>query len=262
MFSTNHIIWMLLSFSLILAVTVLLRRRRPPLKRVLNVACVVCGLSELVKVFSTIELVPSADGSGVYPYLELQHLPFHLCSIQILFILYTRFGHNDRLRETLLAFMYPTCVIGAFCALLMPSIFSTSISVDEAFTHPLAYQFFLYHAMLIILGAYIPVSGAVQLRARHYGSTLAILAGLALVSIYLNSALATPVYEDGVLQSVEYTTNFFFTYRLPISLAITERWQWFTYLGVLCLLGVLLVGLMYLPYFRKGAPAREQLAEE
>src|SRR5699024_2509932 len=100
-------------------------------------------------------------------------------------------------RTTVLAFMYPTALIGAALALAMPSIFSTSIEVSQAFTHPLAYQFFLYHSMLVVLGAYIPLCGEVELRPTHYFSTLGILGAMAMASLYLNSMFAAATYEDG-----------------------------------------------------------------
>ena len=82
---------------------------------------------------SCIEMVPGKDGQTMYPYLPLAHLPFHLCSIQIAFIFYTRFSHNERLRTALLAFMYPSCLTGALLALLMPSIVPGSVAVEDMF---------------------------------------------------------------------------------------------------------------------------------
>lgn len=249
MFTSYHIAWLIISAVLIVAGVLFLRKRKPPLKDVLSFACVMCVLSELVKTFSVIKLVPSADGSAVYPYLELQHLPFHLCSIQIIFIFYSRFAKDSERKTTLLAFMYPSCLIGALCALALPSIFSTSISPSQAFTHPLAYQFFLFHTMLVVLGSYIAMSGQVNIRSKHYLSSLIILAVLGFVSIYLNSMFASPIYENGVLKSVEYVSNFFFTYRPPIAISLTEPWHWYLYLGVLAVLAIVLLALMYLPFY-------------
>lgn len=128
MFSVYHCLWLAICGCLMTLAVVWLRRKRPSLDWVLSVACVGCVLSELTKVFSVIQLVPSADGSMVYPYLALQHLPLHLCSIQIVMIFYARFAREGRMREAVLAFMYPTCLLGAFLALLMPSIYGSSIA--------------------------------------------------------------------------------------------------------------------------------------
>lgn len=249
MFTGYHFAWLAVCAVLILGAAFYLHRYRPSLQRVLSLCCAGSVLSEFIKVFSVIKLVPSADGSACYPYMELQHLPLHLCSIQILFIFYARFARDSRLRTALLAFMYPSCLIGALCALLMPSIFNTSIHVSQAFTHPLAYQFFLYHTMLVILGFYIYRSHQVALCSRHYFSTLGLLCLLGFASLYLNSAFATAVYENGRLVSVEYTTNFFFTSKPVAGLVITELRQWYLYLLALLLLAMALVALLYLPVF-------------
>lgn len=252
MFTVYHFIW--LGICLVLCVGALrcLMRRRPPLKRVLSLACVLAILSELTKTFSVLEMVPSGDGSAMHLYLEMQHLPLHLCSIQILFIFYARFAKDSAAKETLLAFMYPSCTLGAFFALLLPSIFSTSIEVTQAFTHPLAYQFFLYHAMLVVLGLYIALSREVDIRPKHYLSSLGILAALAFFAIYFNSMFAVPHYVNGELVSVDYSTNFFFTQRTPIGIELTEKWHWFAYLGIIAALAAALMALFYLPYFRRA----------
>ena len=252
MFTVYHFVWLAVCAAVIAGALVFLQKRRPPLKSVLSVCCVLCVASELVKDLSVIRMVPSADGSMLLPYMEMQHLPFHLCSIQILLIFFTRFARPGRARTTVLAFMYPTALIGAALALAMPSIFSTSIEASQAFTHPLAYQFFLYHSMLVVLGAYIPLCGEVQLRPRHYFSTLGLLGAMAMASLYLNSMFAAATYEDGTLISVEYATNFFFTYAPPLPIPLSSVGQWMVYLAVICLLAVALIGLCYLPVFLKA----------
>ena len=78
------------------------------------------------------------------------------------------------MRENILAFMYPTCIIGAFMALMMPSIFTTSIPVEKAFISPISYQFFIYHSMLIALGIIIVKSKEIDWNIKHlrYSDTL------------------------------------------------------------------------------------------
>lgn len=251
MFSANHIAWLVICLAGCVFASLWLERTRPPLERVLGVACVLAAISELVKVFSNIQMVPSADGSALNLFMEWRHLPFHLCSIQIFFLFYARFAESERRRETVLAFMYPTCIAGAISALALPTIFSNAIQPEQAFAHPIAYQFFIYHSMLVVLGAYIARCGEVDIRFSHLKSTLAILLALGLASIYLNSAFAYPVYEGSTILSVENTPNFFFTFRTPIGVPLTEMWQWFAYLAILAALVTGVVTLFYLP-FRKG----------
>ena len=114
--------------------------------------------------------------------------------------------------------MYPSCLIGALMAIVIATTFGSSADFAEAFLRPLTYQYFLYHTMLVVLGLYIPLSREVELRPRHYLSTMAIVVAAGFVSFYLNSAFAVPVYSAGELLSVEYTTNFLYTFAPPVGL--------------------------------------------
>ncbi len=251
MFTVNHFIWMAICIILLFVGFTCLKKYRPTLQQVLNIACVGAVLSEVTKTLSVLQVVPSTDGSTMYLYMELGHLPFHLCSIQILLIFIARFTKESKGKESLLAFMYPTCAAGAFLAILLPSIFTSSIDISQAFTHPLAYQYFLYHTMLILLGMYIPMSGEVKIQGRHFFSSFGILALLAFLSLYMNSMFAVPTYVNGELVSVDYASNFFFTQATPIGIALTEKWHWFVYYGIIALLAVVLLGAFYMPYIMK-----------
>lgn len=256
MFTVYHFIWLAICLPLCTVGLYLLNKKKPPLKKVLSWACVGSVLSEVIKTLSVLEMVPSADGSSMHLYLEMGHLPLHLCSIQILFIFYARFGKEGKAKETLLAFMYPSCTLGAFFAIMLPSIFSSSIRVDQAFTHPLAYQFFLFHCMLVMLGLYIAMCGEIHITGKHYLSSLGILSVLAFISLYLNSIFAVPTYVNGELASVEYSTNFFFTQYTPIGIELTTKGEWFAYMGIILALALTLIGLFYLPFILKERKAK------
>ena len=258
MFSVNHFIWLGICLILVVVGLYLLRKYNVPLSTVLTIACVVCVLSELVKLFSSMEMVESANGKKVYPYIELQHLPFHLCSMQILFIFYAKLASPSTKRTAVLAFMYPTCIVGAIFALLMPSLFRNGIPPEQVFVHPKAYQYFLFHSMLIILGFYILLSGEVDIRPKHYFTSMGILGAVSVISIYLNALCSSPVYENGKLVSVDYIPNFFFLLRVPINgIKLTEMWHWYLYLGILGVLAVSLVALFYVPVFVKAKKAKK-----
>ena len=251
MFTWRHFLWLGICLFAIVFSIVLYKKKRPTLNQVLNIACAICVWSELSKVFSTIQMVPSSDGSMIFPYIPVNHLPLHLCSIQIILIFYVRFTSNMKMRENILAFMYPTCLFGAIMALAMPSIFTTSIPVEKAFTALISYEFFVYHAMLIALSIIIVLSKEVEWEKRHIYVTLIIVFLLSFLSIYVNSLLASPTYVDGKLISVDFWPNFFFTYNNPIGLKLTEKWQWLLYLLVISLLAIVLVVASYLPLIKK-----------
>lgn len=251
MFTWRHFVWLGICAAGIIISIVLYRKNRPSLNKVLNIACAICVYSEISKVISTIEMVPSSNGSMIHPYIPTNHLPLHLCSIQIILIFLVRFTSNMKLRESVLAFMYPTCLLGAIMALAMPSIFTTSIPVEKAFVSMISYQFFIFHAMLIALALIIAMSGEVKWEKKHIKTTLLITFVLGFVSIYVNSILASPTYVDGKLVSVDFWPNFFFTYQNPIGLHLTEKWQWLLYLAIIACLTIVLVTICYLPLIRK-----------
>lgn len=261
MYSVNHIIWLLCCASLIASILSWLLWNKPPMKNVLSICCVVCVLSELTKVFSSITLVPSADGLKMYPYLEMSNLPLHLCSIHLGSIFYCRFGKEGKAKETLLAFMYPTCSIGAAIALFVPTILSDADAVSRAFTNPHAYEYFLYHTMLIILGLYILLGKQVNLRPKHYVSSITILCVLAFFSLYINSMFASPTYIAGELISVDFVPNLFFTYAPPIDIPLTELWHWYVYLAIISLLAISLITLLYIPIFRSVAKEKRYITQ-
>lgn len=67
-----------------------------------------------------------------------------------------------------------------------------------------------------------------------------------------------PVYSAGELLSVEYTTNFLYTFAPPVDfIRLTEPWHWYAYVLALGALAALLVALLYIPVFRRAKnPAR------
>ena len=252
MFTWRHIVWLIISAGLIAAVLYFYEKKKPALNKVLTSACVVCIASEFIKVMSVIEMVPSAGGTIIRPYLPLNHMPLHFCSIQVLLILFAKFSDNRDLKEKLLAFICPTALIGALFALAMPSIFTTSVSVEKAFVSPISYQFFIYHSMLVALGIIILRAGEINWRKKYMYMTIVGTWTLGFISIYVNSMLASPTYADGKLISVDFWPNFFFTYNAPVNIAITEKWQWMIYILVMIALSGALIAAFYRIFiFRK-----------
>ncbi len=251
MFTWRHLLWLLVCACMVIGTTYAYKKKRPGIDSVLTTALIIAVLSEFAKMIAVIELVPSKSGEMMLPYLPLNHLPLHFCSFQIILIAAAKFSTNEKRRENLLAFMAPTCVIGGLFALLMPSIFTTTISAEQAFTSLISYQFFIFHSMIISLGLIIATSDEVDWSMKHYKNTLLLVYLFGILSIYLNSIFASPTYADGILISVDFWTNFFFTYRNPLGIKITELWQWYLYLLIIIVLTALLLYLFYLPLVRR-----------
>lgn len=256
MFSVNHFIWIGICVALIVLGCVYYKKYNPTLEEVVNVAFCFALLSELVKILSVIEMVPIVGKEGFYPYLELRYLPLHLCSLHIISFVYLKFSkENSAFKQWLIAFMYPSCILGGIFAILLPSVFSTSISVSEAFIHPLAYQTFLYHTMLILFGIYIYQSKEINLKGDGFIKSIVAVSLLGFVSIYLNSMYTIPMYENGKLVAVSSTTNFFFTSLPPLPIPLEYKWHWFIYLLIISVLAVTLVYVLYLPIIKRSKKA-------
>ena len=248
MFSIYHFIWLGIAATLIALITRYLLKNKPEFSKVLTVCCIVCVISELIKMFSQVELIPSQDGTMYFPYLSVEHLPFHLCSLQIILIFFVKFGREGKIKDAILAFMFPTCLIGPLFALAIPTIWEGENLATFAFLNPLSYQYFLYHVMLIVLGIYIGYKNYNKFTVKDYLTSVGMLIGVAIIMIYINSALAHKEYINGELVSIEFSTNFFFIFEVPIGIPLTEIWHWYLYVGILVILVFGLLGLAFLPF--------------
>ena len=251
----KHIVFLLITLILMGIAFGLIYGLKPSFKTVFTVACVLCVISEVTKTLSCIEFdwIETYNASGevirkeLVPFISMAHVPLHLCSIQILFIFLVRFLKPSNARTVLVAFMFPTFIIGAILALALPS--------NLSFTNPQSYQYFFYHGMLIVLGVYIMTQKEIIIQPKHYFTTLAILGALAFASIYTNSMLAHYDY-DIVTGSfdLQYITKFFFIMQSPLPnvFVFTEKWHWYLYIVVIVLIAFIFIGLLYLPVFIKA----------
>ena len=176
MFGTKHIILLISCVLLIVAALILLYRKKPRMKTVLSVLLGVGIFSETVKVVTYI-LMNEEEYGG---YLPKTDLPFHLCSIQIIFVLILVLSDNQKLRRVLYAFMLPTCLIGGVAAILIPT--SSSLSNTA-----IMIQYFSYHSALVIFAIYLYMSDEIKFEAKDYVSALLMLYGCFFAAIYLNS---------------------------------------------------------------------------
>ena len=266
MFSAGHLIWIAVSAALTVIGLVCCFHFRPGLNKLLTVCCCLALVSEFIKLFSTIQIVPVVraaveiiDGvpTVVYnetgefaPYLEAEHYPLELCSLQILFIFLARFMREGKWRDRLLAFMYTTGSIGALIGIVFASttVYDDYPTVLSYFTLPRNYQYFCYHSMLIVLGIYIGFSGELKISKEYYVTTILGLATLDAVTFYLNSVFSQPVYNGMDLQGVSYHINYFSSYLNPSGLQLVNKQQWFLYLAERFALGVGLITLAFFPF--------------
>ena len=260
MYSTGHLIWIGISAILIVGGLLTIRIRKPTLEQVLKACLIVGVVSEVTKVFSvtsilpvvTPEIVTTEAGSaltyvpiGKYsPYMKMEHLPLELCSLMIVFLIAALLLKNGIWRSRLLALMYITGTIGGLMGVLL-SYIATEYSSTAAFLlAPRAWQYFLYHSMVVMLGLYLgfEYNGGVSLR--FWKSTMIGLLLLDMPTFYLNSILSQAAYVNGEPVGILYRTNFFSSYVNPLGLVLTEKWQWLAYLGIRLALATALITLM------------------
>ena len=147
--------------------------------------------------------------------------------------------------------MYATEIIGGILALLFPCLTTEYDSVRSMLISPRAWQFFLYHSMLIILGLYLGSSKEADIRFEQWKTATAGIVLMDIPSFYLNSILSEPVYLDGKLTDVSYRVNYFSSYVNPIGLNLTEKWQWILYLCIRCIIAFLCIFSLFLTKRKK-----------
>ncbi len=176
-FGTKHLILMAITAAVIVAGY--FAARKWSLEALVKRLLLVGIASEIIKVFYYI-ITNEAEYGGILPKTDL---PFHLCSIQILFAAVVVFSSSQKVKELLLSFMIPSCLFGGIAAILI----ATSSSLNGL--PILTVQYFGYHAAIVIFALVLLTSGAMKLTVKHYFNCLKFLIGLMLFSVYINSIL-------------------------------------------------------------------------
>jgi hypothetical integral membrane protein (TIGR02206 family) len=226
MFGQKHLI--ILAICAVGMVLLTLFTRKWPLQKLAKWLLVVGIASELIKVFYYIVANEETYG-GILPKTDL---PFHLCSIQIIFVAVLVYSNSQRLKELLLSFMLPSCLFGGLAALLIP----TNSSLTGGWI--LSVQYFGYHTAISVFSLVLLFGDQFQRTVRHYVNCLKFLVVLMLFAIYINSVL-----YDGV-------SNINFMYvasppqeGLPF---LTEKYGWPVYMAHYGCLVVFCVTICYI----------------
>ena len=112
-FGTKHLIIVAISLIMIVALSIL--SKRVSFDKICKLLLYVGITSEIIKIFYYI--VQNEDTLG--GSLPKTDLPFHLCSIQIIFALILNISNSEKLKRFLLSFMYPSCLIGGIAAIFI-----------------------------------------------------------------------------------------------------------------------------------------------
>ena len=208
-FQTKHLIIVAISLALIAVLFIL--SKKLSFSSVCKIMFFVGLISEAVKIFAYTIMNEETHG-GILPKTDL---PFHLCSIQILFVSVLNFSKNEKLKRFLLSFMYPSCLIGGLAAIL--------IATDSSLNNwVITFQYFLYHIAIIVLALNICTRKELKLTINDYFNSLKFLVILLFFAMYINS-----IVYDGV-------SNINFMYvasppkdNLPF---LTEKYGWVVYI--------------------------------
>lgn len=263
MFSTGHILWIAISFVLIIGGISACIRLKPDIDRLMKVCFSIGLVSEVIKYFSMIQIVPMVDPaiveengtmvlsylpSGQYtPMMPLEHLPLELCSIQLILMGVYCLLKDEKKKHALRAFMFPCGILGATLGIVMATLTSYLHTVADYFLTIRAWQYFLYHAMLVVLCLYLGISDRSHLKFQDWKTAIAMLIAFDLPTFYLNSIFSSQVYQNDQLIGVTHRINFFSSYVNPLGLFLTEKWQWITYLVIRASLALVLIILIYIP---------------
>ena len=225
-FGVKHLI--IVAASVILIVLFFLLSRKVKLERVYRIMLYVGIVSEIVKIFYY-TCQNEATHGGILPKTDL---PFHLCSIQIIFIAIINFSKNDKLKRFLISFMLPSCLVGGVAAILI----ATNSSLNGMWI--ITAQYFLYHAALVVLALNIATRPEPKLQVSDYFNCLKMLLMIMFFAFYINSVL-----YDG-----ESNINFMYVASPPQSGLpfLTEKYGWLVYIIHYAILVITAVTLCYI----------------
>lgn len=232
MFTTLHFIWLLIDVLFITSLLIINKKYKLTLKNNIRILTIISILSETTKVM--INIYPNEAGTSYY--LLKGQLPFHLCSLQIFLFFYLDFFcKNEKIKDTILKFMFPTMIGGAIAAILIPT---EGVSFKEI--QP--YQYFLYHAGLIYFAIYLVSTKQIKITFKTIKNNYIILLCLVYVTININSMLQ------------DHEANYLYLSRPPLEgLPILNlEHGYYVYFLTLVLLAVVILGIIQLPFAIKN----------
>ena len=209
-FGTKHLI--ILAISLAAMIFGVLFTRKWTLQKLAKTMLGIGLVSEFIKIFYYI-IANEATHGGILPKTDL---PFHLCSIQLIFLAVLVFSGNQKLKQLLISFMIPSCLFGGIAALLI----ATSSSLNGGWI--LSVQYFGYHVAISVFALTLLLGKEHKLTLQGYFNCLKFLVALFLFSVYINSVL-----YDGVSN-----INFMYVASPPQSGLpfLTEKYGWAAYI--------------------------------
>ena len=244
-FGTKHLIIVAISLALIAGLFILSRKLK--FSTVCRIMFYVGIVSEIIKIFYYTVQNEQTHG-GILPKTDL---PFHLCSIQIIFIALLNISTNEKLKRFLLSFMYPSCLFGGIAAIFI----ATSSSLNGMWI--LSLQYFGYHVALVVFALRLITGSEFKIQLSDYTNCLKFLLLIMFFAFYVNS-----IVYDGVSN-----INFMYVASPPQSGLpfLTEKYGWLVYIVHYACLVLFCVSACYAkPIFKaiKGKLAKNKENEQ
>lgn len=228
MFTLNHFIWLGILTALIVTLTVLTDKFRIPHKWVCYFMCFASACSEITKILTSMKNATGDEGGMV---LKPSSLPFHLCTVQIFLILIVTFSKNESFVHKVRCFMFPTALIGAIMACLIPT-------AGVTFDNVRIYEYFLFHACLIFFVIHMMRRGLVRMGWGDAIRNYILMVGILVFGLWINSILSV------------YDTNFLYVVRPPMEglplLNLDNGWH--AYIAALIVIALVLVSAFQIPW--------------
>jgi len=235
-FGTKHLIIVAVCIALITVLSIL--SKKMSFTAVCRAMFYVGIVSEIIKIFYyTVQ--NEATHGGILPKTDL---PFHLCSIQIIFIAILNFSSSEKFKRFLLSFMYPSCLFGGIAAILI----ATGSSLNGMWI--LSLQYFGYHVSLVVFSMRLITGNEFKIKLSDYANCLKFLLAIMFFAFYVNS-----IVYDGV-------SNINFMYvasppqgGLPF---LTEKYGWLVYIVHYAFLIIFCVSACYAKPIFKAIKAK------
>lgn len=229
MFTLPHFIWLIAISAIITVVLIVIKKFKPSTALVQKTVFIILIIFKLFH--SALSMKKSEFGGYV---MDQTQLSFHLCSIQIYFVVLINVIKNEKFVKTIKSFMVPCMMIGATMALLIPTE-GVSPSV------PRVWQYMLIHGTLVFYGIYLMVVEKVDLSLKAFISNLKLLTIVVLLAFLMNSVLE------------QYQPNFLFLRQPPMEglPLLNLNNGWYVYFITLAFIACLLVFIVHLPFIIK-----------
>lgn len=261
-FGRNHLIYIAICLVFIVASCIYIKKSKIEFNKIINIFLVIWVIAEFVKLVGVMhyllsngEIVPILNYQpepGVKiltAFLPRSEIPIHLCKLQPLFLIVYKLSNNQKIKNFILGFIFPTGILGGLVAILIGT-------VGANFLEPRTHEFYLYHAALIVLSCSIVIKKVTHIGFQSFKQCVISLSVLMVISIYVNSMFSDTGltdYDAGIY------ANFLYTMEPPAGNLplLNFNHGWFVYIFNMIIIGIVLMAIIHTPFFIKDLKARK-----